>query len=326
MAQHAKIAVKARETAQLIQGLPNLTVAKYLFKLVSEKDIILPAYKGSAFHGGFGHALRKISPTWYQELFEPESVKSRGAENSILCQGGSAWPKPFVLLPPLDEDRCYLRGREFECELTLFGRATQHISICHAAFEYLGGEMGLGRNAGKYRVEAVQCTSLNPESQTAHSHFALGSDNIAETRHLLNPRTVTLNFLTRLRIKTNNRLCRYDMPFTLFFERLIGRLNTLALFYGDGEIVTRSQRQILLEQAKSIVIKSADLHWDDWDRFSGRQKTWMKFGGLVGSITYEGDLKPFFPYLVLGEWVHVGGKSSFGLGKYGMNVAGVCAV
>ncbi len=42
----------------------------------------------------------------------------------------------------------------------------------------------------------------------------------------------------------------------------------------------------------------------------------MKFGGLLGSISYEGDLAPFMPYLALGEWLHVGGKTSFGLGRY----------
>jgi len=42
----------------------------------------------------------------------------------------------------------------------------------------------------------------------------------------------------------------------------------------------------------------------------------MKFGGLLGTITYAGDLEPFIPYLALGEWIHIGGKTSFGLGKY----------
>lgn len=47
----------------------------------------------------------------------------------------------------------------------------------------------------------------------------------------------------------------------------------------------------------------------------------MKFGGLLGSITYFGNVGIFLPYLALGQWVHVGGKSTFGLGAYRM-VAG----
>ncbi len=36
----------------------------------------------------------------------------------------------------------------------------------------------------------------------------------------------------------------------------------------------------------------------------------------MGEITYSGNLQPFMKMLYLGEWLHVGGKSSFGLGKY----------
>ena len=39
-------------------------------------------------------------------------------------------------------------------------------------------------------------------------------------------------------------------------------------------------------------------------------------GGFVGSITFEGDLKGFLPFLLLGEYIHMGKGTSFGLGKY----------
>ena len=42
----------------------------------------------------------------------------------------------------------------------------------------------------------------------------------------------------------------------------------------------------------------------------------MKLGGLRGEITFEGDLSPFMPLLRLGEKVHVGQGTGFGLGGY----------
>lgn len=46
-----------------LQGdLQILTIAKYLFRLRAETTIRLPPDKGSAFHGAFGHALKRISP------------------------------------------------------------------------------------------------------------------------------------------------------------------------------------------------------------------------------------------------------------------------
>jgi CRISPR/Cas system endoribonuclease Cas6 (RAMP superfamily) len=39
-------------------------------------------------------------------------------------------------------------------------------------------------------------------------------------------------------------------------------------------------------------------------------------GGFTGSITFGGDFGSFMQFLLLGEQVHVGKGTSFGLGKY----------
>jgi CRISPR/Cas system endoribonuclease Cas6 (RAMP superfamily) len=65
-----------------------------------------------------------------------------------------------------------------------------------------------------------------------------------------------------------------------------------------------------------IKIVKRVLYWHDWERYSNRQETRMKMGGFMGEITYEGDFEPFLPYIRLGEYMHVGKGSSFGLGRY----------
>jgi hypothetical protein len=40
-------------------------------------------------------------------------------------------------------------------------------------------------------------------------------------------------------------------------------------------------------------LAGADLRWLDWERWSHRQNTAMKLGGLVGTLTLEGDVAPF---------------------------------
>jgi len=42
----------------------------------------------------------------------------------------------------------------------------------------------------------------------------------------------------------------------------------------------------------------------------------MKLGGIIGNVTYAGDLTPFLPFIVLGKYIHVGKGATFGLGKY----------
>ena len=104
----------------------NLRLSKYHFTLEAIDRILLPSYKGSTFHGGFGRALKQISPIWYRYFFQPGLGKN------------DDWPKPFVILPPLDELETYPIGHQFHCDLTLFGEATQHYAIAQAAIEYLG--------------------------------------------------------------------------------------------------------------------------------------------------------------------------------------------
>lgn len=286
-------------------ALQLLPVAKYLFRLKTKTRIQLPPYKGSALHGGFGHALKKISPYYYQHIFEPGRDGAR--------------PKPFVLLPPLDTDETYQPGREFTCELTLFGSAIQHFSICHAALDYLGREMGFGNNRGKFIVEGVE-TALpaHPAQQDKPNQIITGRDIAAARLMNLAGSRITLHLPTRLRLKADGRLIRQAASFQLFFARLLGRLNTLSTFYGDGKIAESELRQELLRQAENIRLIRDDTSWHDLPRYSGRQKQWMKFGGLLGAVTYEGDLQPFLALLAVGEWTHVGGKTSFGLGKYVM--------
>jgi CRISPR/Cas system endoribonuclease Cas6 (RAMP superfamily) len=56
--------------------------------------------------------------------------------------------------------------------------------------------------------------------------------------------------------------------------------------------------------------------WKAWARYSARQGRRIEWTGLVGPAIYEADLAPLWPYLVLGQWVHVGKGVTFGLGRY----------
>ncbi|MFW5443050.1 MAG: CRISPR system precrRNA processing endoribonuclease RAMP protein Cas6 [Methylococcaceae bacterium] len=266
----------------------RLKLSKYRFMLEAMEKITLPSYKGSTFHGGFGHALMQISPIWYRYFFEPGLGKK------------GDWPKPFVILPPLDVLESYPKGYQFHCDLTLFGEATQHYAIAQAAIEYLGTNMGLGYEQGKYKIVDI-----------VHSQ--------PSDRMLQHNNQITLHLPTRLRLKSKNRLYKRTPAFQLIMERLLGRLKTLEKIYMDKEM---DDYQALITCAKDIKIKNSNIQWDEWERFSGSQKKWMKYGGLVGSVSYSGDVQPFLEVLKMGEWLHIGGKTSFGLGKYVLEIEG----
>ncbi len=73
-----------------------------------------------------------------------------------------------------------------------------------------------------------------------------------------------------------------------------------------------------IEQAKEVKAVDKQLRWYDWERYSAKQDTKMKLGGIIGQITFEGHLEPFLPFLKLGEYIHIGKNTSFGLGQYRM--------
>jgi len=41
-----------------------------------------------------------------------------------------------------------------------------------------------------------------------------------------------------------------------------------------------------------------------------------KTDDIVGTLTYEGELTPFLPLILLGQFTHIGKNTTFGLGKY----------
>ena len=59
-----------------------------------------------------------------------------------------------------------------------------------------------------------------------------------------------------------------------------------------------------------------DTRWTRWARYSNRQHQRMEWEGLVGAAVYECELALFWPYLVFGQWTHVGSGTTFGLGGY----------
>lgn len=289
------------------------------FHLLAITPLQLSPYKGSTFHGAFGWALRRLYRPLYDLLYEPASTMLPAGEAARI-----ALPKPFVLVPPLETQCQYPPGSRLSCDLLLIGPACYSLTACLCAFEHLGRE-GLGPARGRFELERVErlvpggapCLVLEQGRSTVmHPGPPTTSQEVIRGWEDRDVDNVTLTFDIRLRLKKDNCLLRTCPEFATFLERLIARLNLLSGAYHGGPMLEHGARRVLLEQAKQVAVCSHDLVWDDWARYSGRQKEWMRFGGLLGAVTYEGDLSPFMPWLALGEWLHVGGKTSFGLGKF----------
>lgn len=290
-----------------------LRSANLRFHFIVDTPLNLPVYKGSVFHGAFGLALKNMVPVLYKELFDPISV---GNNKSI--------PKPFVLRSPLETNRSYPVNGQLQCELLLIGQATNHLSACICAMDSLG-RTGLGKDRGTLSLARVDVIKPGQDCSTIYLADsqrwfppppAVTGAQIIAANTQSEPAAIILDFQSHVRLKVAGRLVNNPPPFQLFLSRVLGRLSMLAWFHHDLVLLDDAAKRALLQQAANIEISNHMLRWNDWSRYSGRQKTLMKFGGLLGEITYSGELAPFMPYLALGEWLHVGGKTSFGLGRY----------
>ncbi|MCZ7361405.1 MAG: CRISPR system precrRNA processing endoribonuclease RAMP protein Cas6 [Candidatus Methanoperedens sp.] len=308
-----------------------MKLSKYRFIIKPQRELILPPYKGSTFRGGFGNAFRHAvcmdrekecancalrQKCVYSYVFEtPNPVKAKKTEESK----DENVPHPFIIEPALDEGQYYGKDDELEFHLILIGRAVDYIPYFIYAFEELG-RTGIGRNKGKYSLERV--VSLDKDREIliydGDSHFrddclVIDSSELVREAEELNCHTAALRFLTPTRIKYQGKLI-IDMDFGILMRNLLRRLSWLAEVHCDEK--WELDWKGLIQRAAVVKTVHSDLQWRDWERYSQRQGTRMKMGGFVGEMRFEGDLAEFNPFLKIGEFLHIGKGTVYGLGKY----------
>jgi hypothetical protein len=119
--------------------------------------------------------------------------------------------------------------------------------------------------------------------------------------------------MTPTRLKFDGKLSP-TLEFHILIRNLLRRISLLYYFHCGEELNLNFKG--LIEEAKGVKVQQENLQWFDWERYSNRQETRMMMGGFIGYIVLQGHFEPFMPFLMLGEHIHVGKGTSFGLGKY----------
>lgn len=73
------------------------------------------------------------------------------------------------------------------------------------------------------------------------------------------------------------------------------RVNLLNYFHCNGEEAKWDSRKILNEAEKVRIIED-NTRWFNWERYSSRQQTVIKLGGVTGVVRYKGVIKPFMEF------------------------------
>ncbi|NLG85367.1 MAG: CRISPR system precrRNA processing endoribonuclease RAMP protein Cas6 [Firmicutes bacterium] len=122
-----------------------------------------------------------------------------------------------------------------------------------------------------------------------------------------------IDFLTMPRLKSAVEVVMRP-EFHILLRTLLRRVSALSYFHGGERL--EADFAGLAERARRIRLLRDGTFWQEFTRYSSRQKAKMDLGGLVGEAVYEGELAEFLPWLAWGELVYVGKNVTFGLGKY----------
>ncbi|MBF0345228.1 MAG: CRISPR system precrRNA processing endoribonuclease RAMP protein Cas6 [Nitrospirae bacterium] len=302
---------------------------RYSLTIEALDVLSLPPYKGSTMRGGFGNALKRIvcalkrqqctecvlkSSCVYAYIFETSPMEGTNVMNMNKYE---QIPHPFIIEPPEEAGRVFNQSERLCFNLILIGRAGQYLPYFILAFIELG-KIGLGRGRGKYRL-----ISVSDDKRTVYNvddgqiNAGLSEElNISETFEFdKSPHgELKLRFITPARILFNRDMV-VKLDFHILLRALMRRIYLLHYFHCQDRELLWNHRDII-DNAADVAILENKLEWLDWQRYSNRQKTQMKMGGLIGTITYRGDIEPFYSIIKAGELLHVGKGTSFGLGKY----------
>jgi hypothetical protein len=297
--------------------------ARYRLDCVAQTPVHLREYAGSTLRGAFGHALKRTvcmtrQPdckvcALYRSCIYP-AVFAPPAPAAHRVQKFSDIPAPYVIEPMPWGEKHYAPGEDFSFHFVLMGRALAHLPILiHAWQRALAHGVGVGE--GRARLVRVHHVTTDTRAliYDVHECRVIAHEAILPPPGPVPPR-VTLLFQTQLRLQHEGKPLGPD---TIRPERLlIGLLKRIALIaeFHIGQPLALDFAD-LAHRAKTLH-DARRLAWRDWTRYSNRQKQEMQLGGVIGEWTLEGELAPFWPYLHLGQWLHVGKNATFGLGNY----------
>jgi len=317
----------------VIESFQDLPVAQYEFRLAACEDAVCYPILGSTLRGAFGGALKDVSCTVrhrnceicllntacnYTVLFEPQTDKSA--------------PRPFTFqipVPPLNpklsvDDSLRLRikkGGIVPFGLTVFGtNALARLPYIIYAVGLMA-QTGLGMPRKEFCLQEVKTAGaaiFDAEQQNAPRYAPQQTTlrDLCEKRlaGLYVQDRLTIRFLSPVWLREDGRLVEKPAFFHLV-KFLLKRLKNIAAHYSLTSFDLDETE--LLDRSREIGVIGESLWRHDFEFYSNKRGRKEHQAGILGEMTVAGkDLDLFLPLLAAGEVLHIGSKTSFGLGRY----------
>ncbi|UCC61916.1 MAG: CRISPR system precrRNA processing endoribonuclease RAMP protein Cas6, partial [Anaerolineae bacterium] len=132
---------------------------------------------------------------------------------------------------------------------------------------------------------------------------------------------ITIRFLTPTRIIQRGHLLKPGhFSFQPFFQRLMERLEALSRHFSDTPLHFDDPKG-LIEAAGRVEVSDHRLVWEELRSYSTRRRAESPTSGLMGSVMLKADdWSPFWPWLVWGQFTHVGKDAVKGNGWYEIRI------
>jgi len=314
---------------------PALAVARLRFTALPERPLQLPAHAGALLRGVFGAALRQgacstglprcgecplLRSCAYPALFETPPQPTQ------FAQRFSQMPNPYVIEPPPGLARVR-PGERLVFHMVLVGEATQQqLPLVVGAWQRALAA-GLGQARVPARLVAVESVDAQGLAQPAF--------DLAARRTLAALPLLDLGAIARAGTQmAGGVLLQFDSPLRLqhesqplrppqlrpraFVSHLLRRIN-LMLDLHLGIRPAPFDVHALLALADQLADDRSQLHWQDLRRYSASQGRELPQGGVMGRWAWQGPVVPLLPWLLLGQWLHVGKAATAGLGGYSLS-------
>ncbi len=301
---------------------------KYRLVLVADENIALPEFKGSALRGAFGHTLKRLACT-KGGMACPHCTERNACAYAVLFETSpppgfpdarkySSFPRPYLINPPLSRQTRYCRGEELIFELVLIGQTVRYLHHVLACFHEIGAQ-GLRSGKGRFSIKTVESVTADGSTSPViygDQLLGVGQPIGMEPGDCLGGNgAVLLHFLTPARFDINGKLRDIPPPFTQLVEGVSRRVSLLNSLYCGGDTFDEALAPEERVLADSVSLVDSATQWLDLERYSSRQQTSLKQGGVTGSAIYHGPVGSFLPLLKIVQFINVGKSTTIGLGR-----------
>lgn len=313
----------------VIDSLPDalfsLRFLRVRFVLRALSECRLPEFLGSTLRGALAMSYRRMVCTFDMRPCDgcpvqrtcpyPIFFETPAASGTQEIKRMRDIPHPILIVPPLRHAKRYRPGDTFAFEVVLLGQAIKRMPYLIFAVNEMAGQ-GLGADRRPFQLMDV----LDREGQSFYDvdQGQIVQDplpvHVGESIQFEAPESVRVILETPLRMKAHGALMSKEIVVADFLRQAFRRLWSLALYHGQ-EPLREADIRPLLESGALPEIQSSRLHWKDISRYSNRQKSSLKIGGLLGHFTLCGNLQPWWRILQAVEMLHLGKSTVMGLGK-----------